>query len=156
DSGLYYTVVGPMTVPNAEMFVNDGPVGKSSLSESYYDGLANQSTVNPEYLFLVNGVDDNGDGYIDNGVNGVNENQNFAVLKSGVNPTGGIPIPDDLDEWIPLAGTPPTETETFQGSQATQQFAGVATLDQTQNPAVQVVVRPWSKWIITRRPVPVP
>src|SRR5205823_11553919 len=55
DSGRYYTVVGPMTVFNPEMLVNDGPPGTNSLIEYY--GVSPTSggkvTPAPEFLFLV-------------------------------------------------------------------------------------------------------
>lgn len=62
-SGREYTVVGPQVTQTPENFVNTGPPGTvSTLNRG--DGPA-------EYLFLVNGVDDDGDGYIDNGYNGI-------------------------------------------------------------------------------------
>jgi len=67
-----YTVCGPMTIPNADGFVNIGP----------------PETISPlgaEYLFLVNGRDDNGDGLIDNGWDGMVHGLNgdaFAVWEN--------------------------------------------------------------------------
>jgi prepilin-type N-terminal cleavage/methylation domain-containing protein len=100
NSGTYYTVVGPMTVPpagitlnntlysNAELFVNDGPPGfQSQLARTYTNGL----TVQLEYLFLVNGIDDDGNGEADQGWDGVNNNWNFDANNN--------PIVDELDEW---------------------------------------------------------
>ncbi len=34
NSGQYYTVIGPMTQPNPELFVNDGPAGTSPLTRA--------------------------------------------------------------------------------------------------------------------------
>ena len=95
SSGVWYTVVGPMaTTPangNTEMFVNVGPPGTAS--PLHYQANANSPSVNPEFLFLVNGQDDNGNGWIDEGWDGVDNNA-----------TGVI---DELGEW---------ETETWQGA----------------------------------------
>jgi prepilin-type N-terminal cleavage/methylation domain-containing protein len=94
-AGLWYTVVGPMvitpqpvqiggvTYSNTEMFVNVGPPGSPTGWSQVQAGL----TVSPEFLFLVNGVDDNKNGLIDEGFNGINDNplnDNFI---------------DDLSEW---------------------------------------------------------
>ena len=57
DSGRYYTVVGPMTIPNPENFVNDGPPGFSSLNE-HLGPPTGGVDLHPEFLFLVNGIDD--------------------------------------------------------------------------------------------------
>ncbi len=80
NSGPYYTVVGPLaigpaaqpwtdgiTYANTELFVNVGPPGtKSDLSEKQAG-----TAVNPEYLYLVNGQDDNGNGWIDEEFDGI-------------------------------------------------------------------------------------
>jgi len=93
DSGQYYTVVGPMTVKNPEYFVNIGnpgatPANSESLLVTYTDfnNPANQFTVYPEFLFLVNGIDDNNNGFVDEGFNNVDENLDGIV--------------DDLGEWL--------------------------------------------------------
>ena len=131
DAGNYYTVVGPMTVYNPELFVNDGPAEvspytgtHSSLSETYYykDSTGNQVAtppVFPEFLFLVNGVDDDDppNGYIDEGFDGINQNLNF------LNPT--TPLVDDIYEWLPPSqGGTSNEVERFLGAQATQRASG--------------------------------
>jgi prepilin-type N-terminal cleavage/methylation domain-containing protein len=94
NSGPYYTVVGPMTITpagttingvfygNPEQFVNDGPPGSNPWLQRTY---ANGTSAYVEYLFLVNGVDDNGDGFVDSGWDGVDNNGNTLV--------------DELDEW---------------------------------------------------------
>ena len=98
-SGLWYTVVGPMVVTpqqgNTELFVNIGPAGQPSpYSFSEFQGpAANPVTVQPEYLFLVNGVDDNKNGWIDEGYDGVDNNYNAEVAN------GGPYFTDDLFEW---------------------------------------------------------
>ena len=98
NSGQYYTVIGPMTQANPELFVNDGPAGNSSqLSRTYNNTVTGASTgaVPVEYLFLVNGRDDDADGFIDNGWDGVDNDVN------------GI-VDDFANEW--------TESETWLGA----------------------------------------
>jgi len=81
DSGSYYTVVGPEVVANPEHFVNDGNPGTvSGLSKLYLNG----AEVPVQYLFLVNGNDDNLDGFVDNGWDGIDNN--------------GVNLADDLEE----------------------------------------------------------
>jgi prepilin-type N-terminal cleavage/methylation domain-containing protein len=97
DSTTYFTVVGPMTVypgnpvasleGNPELFVNDGPPGglpgyPTQLVRDYGGSVGK---VNVEYLFLVNGVDDDGNGFVDDGWDGVDNNRVYGI--------------DDLDEW---------------------------------------------------------
>jgi prepilin-type N-terminal cleavage/methylation domain-containing protein len=76
-SGQSYTVVGPLTInnqtgPNPDLFVNDGAPGSiPQLRRTYVSPAGNQVTVQVEYLFLVNGVDDpqpdgSLDGFVDN------------------------------------------------------------------------------------------
>jgi prepilin-type N-terminal cleavage/methylation domain-containing protein len=79
--GRQYTVVGPMAIGpaagNVEMFVNAGPPGTPSILDR------GQGPV--EFLFLVNGRDDDGDGYTDDGFDGIDNDLNGAV--------------DDAMEW---------------------------------------------------------
>ncbi len=93
-SGSYYTVVGPLTVypgnplggvydGNPELFVNDGTPGTIPGLTRTYTGITNPVPV--EYLFLVNGVDDDGDGFVDDGWDSVDNNNNHLI--------------DELDEW---------------------------------------------------------
>jgi prepilin-type N-terminal cleavage/methylation domain-containing protein len=103
-SGLWYTVVGPMVVTpqggNSELFVNVGPPGTP---QQYFQDLQGpqQLPVQPEFLFLVNGLDDNNNGWIDEGWDGVDNNWNQEVA-------GGFAhITDDVLEW---------ETETWPGT----------------------------------------
>jgi len=95
------------------------------------------SPTNPEFLFLVNGVDDNRDGYIDSGWDGFNND--YANLT------------DDLLEW---------ETETWLGAYGTQTMIDPIT------PASQSPTPDWVNanknnyagdltYNIKRRPVPV-
>ena len=78
-SGLWYTVVGPMVVTpqqgNTELFVNVGPAGTQSPLSDTQSG----TIVFPEFLFLVNGLDDNKNGWIDEGFDGVDNNLNFGA-----------------------------------------------------------------------------
>jgi prepilin-type N-terminal cleavage/methylation domain-containing protein len=96
DSTVYFTVVGPMTVTpaqgNSELFVNDGPSGSvSQLRRTYSDG----SLLPVEYLFLINGKDDDGNGFIDDGWDGVDNNRDPNL------------VTDDLDEWEHETWMPP-------------------------------------------------
>lgn len=87
NSGNWYTVVGPMVVwpgaanpqyqGNAELFANIGPPGTAP------PVLA--GGVPAEFLLLVNGRDDNGNGWTDEGFDGVDNNRNGLV--------------DELAEW---------------------------------------------------------
>jgi len=100
-AGRWYTVAGPMaTGPssgNSELFCNAGQPGqKSPLSRTLPSPDGQSVTVQPEFLFLVNGQDDNQNGWIDEGFDGVDNNN-----------VNGI---DEPAEW---------EIETWQGSLAT-------------------------------------
>jgi len=136
DSGRYYTVVGPMTTPNPEFFVNDGPPGTSTLVETYYDASGTTYNPHPDFLFLVNGVDDDGDGFIDNQVDGVDQNMNY--------PSTAAPqvVPDDAGEWL--------EHEQWLGAQASQ-----ATNHASPPGYTTLQVPPQLNYTIARRPVPV-
>jgi prepilin-type N-terminal cleavage/methylation domain-containing protein len=73
DAGPWYTVVGPMQVGpaagNSEMFVNVGPSGATS--------PLNPSGSRPiDYLILTNGIDDNRNGWVDEGWDGVDNDGN--------------------------------------------------------------------------------
>lgn len=127
DSGQYYTVVGPMSVTptanlsgvgaaslrNPEQFVNVGPPGATPpLVRTYYDTAGNPVTTKaPEFLFLVNGIDDDKDGYIDEGFNGFDDS--LVSVPAGATGNGFI------DEVVPV-GPPGTlnewETEVWFGS----------------------------------------
>ena len=86
-SGAEYTVVGPMVIPSAgvtingtfyannEMFVNVGPPGAPNLLSHLYiaPDQVTTASASPEFLLLTNNVDDNADGYIDNGWDGIND-----------------------------------------------------------------------------------
>ncbi len=84
NAGAWYTVVGPMTISptqgNPEMFVNTGLPGNTS-NWPHFGGQP------VEYLLLVNGQDDTNppNGWIDEGWDGVDNNGNGYV--------------DDITEW---------------------------------------------------------
>ena len=94
-AGLWYTVVGPMIVTpqdgNSELFVNIGAPGTQSPLSDSQGGV----TVYPEFLFLVNGIDDNSNGWVDEGYDGVDNNL------AQENATNATVIIDDLAEWEP-------------------------------------------------------
>lgn len=106
NAGPWYTVVGPMTqtaaTGNSELFVNVGPPGtKSPLARLYNNG--DQTIVYyPEFLLLVNGVDDNANGWVDEGWDGVDNNGNGKT--------------DELAEW---------ESELWTGAANTQNITNV-------------------------------
>ena len=92
-SGIWYTVVGPMVVTpqqgNSELFVNVGPAGSQSPLSDTQSG----TSVSPEFLFLVNGLDDNQNGWADEGWDGVDNNLSQEQAN------GVTPLVDDLAEW---------------------------------------------------------
>jgi prepilin-type N-terminal cleavage/methylation domain-containing protein len=130
-AGAWYTVVGPMVIPpyganiggtfyaNTDMFVNAGPpttIGNQNVPQitttvTTAAGTAT-STQPVEYLFLVNGQDDNNNGWVDEGFDGVDNNGNAQI--------------DEYAEW---------ETEAWQGALAN---GGVANVTYTiqRRPAV--------------------
>jgi prepilin-type N-terminal cleavage/methylation domain-containing protein len=87
--GPLFTVVGPLNQTaaqgNSELFVNVGPPGtQSPLARLFFNG--DQAIVYyPDFLFLVNGLDDNQNGWTDEGWDGVDNNGNGLV--------------DELAEW---------------------------------------------------------
>jgi prepilin-type N-terminal cleavage/methylation domain-containing protein len=154
DAGGYYTVVGPMTVNNPELFVNDGPPGtRSTLSRTYSDRNNNFITGYPEFLFLVNGIDDNGDGWIDSGFDGMDWGRDVPRCPPDVIPPNPPPITVGIDgrvdnvlEW---------ETETWQASLSRfntavrDPFYSNGPFMTPGNPAIQQPM----PYVITRRPV---
>ncbi len=81
NSGRLYTIIGPMVwgpaQGNPEGFVNIGAPGTPPPADQF--GSPFGATSNPEFLYLVNGVDDNNDGFIDNSWDGVDNNLNGLV-----------------------------------------------------------------------------
>ena len=79
NTGRIYTVVGPMDIFNPELFVNLDPTLPVPLTRT----TANNNTYSPEFLFLVDGLDDNGDGFVDNGCDGIdNDGDGYADKRS--------------------------------------------------------------------------
>ncbi|APW62601.1 prepilin-type N-terminal cleavage/methylation domain-containing protein [Paludisphaera borealis] len=108
NSGTRYTVVGPMSVGpaggNAELFVNIGLPGQAPLAGQSGVPLLypNQpNTIPHEFLFVVNGYDDNGNGAIDEGWDGLDNNLDGFVDNIAAS------TPPPYSEW---------ETERWLGS----------------------------------------
>ena len=100
DAGLWYTVVGPMVVTpqqgNSELFVNVGPPGSPSPLGVLQSGVP----VQPEFLFLVNGIDDNKNGWVDEGYDGVDNN--FSAEQAN-----GGPLSDRRSPGMGIRGLAP-------------------------------------------------
>jgi prepilin-type N-terminal cleavage/methylation domain-containing protein len=71
DAGRYYIIAGPMTTLNTERFVNLDIPGTSFVSLPPGVTLPPNTISGPEGLFLVNGQDDDGDGFVDNSFDGI-------------------------------------------------------------------------------------
>ena len=79
QAGPWFKVVGPMTVTpaagNSEMFVNVGPPGPLNRKTSPLIRMASNGTLYfPEFLLLANTADDNGNGWVSEGWDGVDNN----------------------------------------------------------------------------------
>ncbi len=96
-TGIWYTVVGPMNVYNPELFVNVGDPGATPPLQRV---LPNGTAYHPELLFLVNGVDDNKDGFVDNGFDGI-DNDNDGIVDQVIDA-------NNITEWL--------EVETWQNA----------------------------------------
>jgi type II secretory pathway pseudopilin PulG len=153
NAGQQYVVVGPMTVPplgttingtpyaNPELFVNDGPPGTTSLARTYRWTAGNppqpvQQLFHVEYLFLVNVQDDDKDGFVDNGWDGVDNNLNVDI--------NGNPIIDELLEW--------TEAENWMGALAPSNLHDITGNLPDLTPGTTGILN--QPYTITRRPVP--
>lgn len=89
DAGPSYTVVGPLVVRppggNPELYVNVGDQGGPVAWQRPYRTPSKVVQAETEFLYVVNGRDDDSDGYVDEGWDGVdNDGKNGA---------------DDLGEW---------------------------------------------------------
>lgn len=93
DSGRYYTICGPMVTANPEGFINYGPPGTVATDPV-------TKSAGPEFLFLVNGQDDNLDGYVDNGFDGVDNNLLNGVDDIVVNATTGQVGEWEIEAWV--------------------------------------------------------
>ena len=125
---------------NPEMFVNAGQPGTTSPLTTTQVGVA----ANPEFLFLVNGVDDNSNGWVDEGWDGVDNNGNNLV--------------DELAEWEPetfLGAWPPP---TAAGTQMiyTIQRRPVPTINAREVSLPSDVVIDASSWGLTNERTRVP
>ncbi len=91
-----------MKSPNPELFVNVGRSGNRPIASLSRHRQRRHGY--PEFLFLVNGVDDNKDGYVDNGWDGIDNEETGSSTRS--------PTPHRVPtvEWVGV------ETETWQGS----------------------------------------
>jgi prepilin-type N-terminal cleavage/methylation domain-containing protein len=103
-AGLWYTVVGPMVMTpqdgNSELFVNVGPAGTQSPFGPVQQGVApNTAQVFPEFLFLVNGLDDNQNGWIDEGYDGVDNNFNGVFDEVNVQVNGVQSTEWEQETW---------------------------------------------------------
>jgi prepilin-type N-terminal cleavage/methylation domain-containing protein len=85
-NGHVFTVCGPLPQTNQDFFVSGNTLQRTYTAP---DGTTTV-TVNPEFLLLTNGLDDDKDGFADNGWDGIDNNLNGTV--------------DDAAEW---------ETETW-------------------------------------------
>ena len=111
-AGLWYTVVGPMVITpqrdhdRRRHLRQHRDVRQRGRRRALRPAGVTQAglAVTPEFLFLVNGVDDNKNGWIDEGFDGLDNNSNGII--------------DDLTEW---------EAESWNGSLS---VAGRAVLNQ--------------------------
>jgi|GEM_PF-884191 len=164
-TGRAYTIVGPCTINpwaaaasgnqgNPEMFVNVGPPGtQSPLYRAYYTQTAAGGpwVVNanryPEFLFLVNGEDDDNDGYVDEGWDGYNQNPSPPV------DANHNLVADEVAEWEP---------EKWVGSLTSDGLLDNPTGTPAGSPSAEWVDANFQKgtqnvsYIIERRPVPSP
>jgi prepilin-type N-terminal cleavage/methylation domain-containing protein len=143
NSGRAYTIVGPAVInpnnpntpnQNPELYVNDGPPG----SNSQYNGgsgitnpLTNV-TYFPEYLYVVNGQDDDNDGFVDNGWDRFDNDYNTVF--------------DEYSEWGNPNTNPKGETDQWVGTEFTQLATSKLTPPQLPNLG----------YTINRRPTPIP
>ena len=102
NAGIWYTVVGPMTQPNSELFVNVGPPGTQSPVVRGFEYQNSDVVYYPDFLLLVNGFDDNANGWIDEGWDGVDNNGDGQI--------------DEVAEW---------ESENWIGAPVTQNVTNV-------------------------------
>jgi len=142
QAGQSYTVVGPMTVANPELFVNDDVPGAAShLTRTYTDAQGSTPiTVNPEYLFIVNGLDDNRDGYVDQGFDGIDEGIDVA----GGGFAGLDGTVDNVAEW---------EIETWLSSLSRWNVPASDAFYTNGPIATPKLIEPPILYTITRRPV---
>lgn len=122
DSGQYYTIAGPVDGLRADLNPERFIIGSVKGTVP----LFTQSGWKPEYLFLTNGQDDNGDGWIDESCDGI-DNDGDGITDPGFNGLdddnqNGIDDPAELFLGLNLgsgvySGTE-YEKEAFLGTQA--------------------------------------
>ncbi len=161
DSGRYYTVAGPMQLgpsfqnqakntgaaeagageniqQNAERFVNDLRVNVAANLGNMNVGIPS-TTLSQEYLNLVNGQDDDGDGWVDEGFDGI-DNDGDGIIDPGYNGLdddgdGVIDNPAELQYGVNHA--------TLQGGEFEQeQFIGANSTTPITEEAYVIVRRP--------------
>jgi prepilin-type N-terminal cleavage/methylation domain-containing protein len=119
DSGAYYTIAGPVSGP-PYLTSNSNYERVIACSPSSPVPLASQAGWVREYLYLMNGIDDNGNGWVDEACDGI-DNDGDGITDPGFN---GIDDNNNgqIDEFAELnIGVPPGaeyEPEVFIGSQA--------------------------------------
>lgn len=106
-AGAWYTVAGPVWIANPEGFVNWGQAGATSP----LNPTGNQPV---EWLILVDGRDDNANGWADEGWDGVDNNGNGLV--------------DEIAEW---------EAEAWQGAAGNPAGLVAASYAASRRPVVQ-------------------
>lgn len=113
-SGRTYTIAGPMLTANPEQYINAGLPSSVSAGPS----------ATAEILILVNGQDDDGDGYIDEAFDGI-DNDGDGIIDPGFDgvDNDGIKGIDNAEEMFYNASNPSVfsygewEPESFVGSQ---------------------------------------
>jgi prepilin-type N-terminal cleavage/methylation domain-containing protein len=104
NAGPWYTVCGPVVTANAEQFVGVGDPGTTSPVSRVFTSPDGQTVTRTlDYLLLVNGKDDNANGWVDEGFDGVDNNANNTT--------------DESAEWEP---------ETWLGVLASQNTIGAS------------------------------
>jgi prepilin-type N-terminal cleavage/methylation domain-containing protein len=83
DSGAYYTIAGPMTVGPAFLDNTGQPLANGQQNSERFINFGLGYT-GVEYLNLVNGVDDDGDGWVDEGFDGI-DNDGDGIVDPGFN-----------------------------------------------------------------------
>ncbi len=112
-SSQTYVVVGPMAQANPELFVNIGLPGSEVpnyvLTRAYPDSLppTNAPAYKVEYLLLVNGKDDNSNGYVDDGWDGIDNNLPYELANNLPQLTDD-PIEWEPETWLGSLVNPPT------------------------------------------------
>ncbi len=100
DAGRYFIIAGPMTTLNPERFVNLDTPG--NLFVSLPPGITPPAgtTSGAEGLFLVNGQDDDGDGYVDNSFDGIDNDGDGLTDPGfdGIDNDGVNGVVDDQNE----------------------------------------------------------